>query len=74
VVVEDHGDQANGEHDAGRNSPSQLKPHGEQGDFLADPLSLDISAKEIVGKNRQQRTEEKFKHGLAPGAFRSELR
>ena len=69
VVVEDHRDQPHGEHQAGRDAPPQLEPHRVERDFLAEPPSLDVTAKEIVGKNCHERAEEHLEHGSAPSCL-----
>src|SRR5215203_4405312 len=66
VIVEDHRDQPYGEHQAERYAPSELEPDGEKRNLLAEPLSLDVAAEEIVWKDGQERTDEKLKHGSAP--------
>src|SRR5215207_9833521 len=66
VIIEDHRDQPYGEHQAERDAPSELEPDGVERDFLAEPLSLDVAAEEIVWKDGQKRTHEKLKHGSAP--------
>jgi hypothetical protein len=50
MIVEHHRDQADGEHQAGGNAPSQLVPDRVERDFLAEPLALNIAAVEISGK------------------------
>ena len=54
MVVEDRGDQGDGENEAGRDAPPQFIPDRIKGDLLADPLSLHIPAKEIIREQRQQ--------------------
>src|SRR5829696_2132677 len=66
VIVEDRRDQPYGEHQAERYAPSELEPDGVERDFLAEPLSLDVAAEEIVWKDGQKRANEKLKHGSAP--------
>ena len=74
MIVEDHRDQRDREHQAGDDAKSQLEPHRKERDLLADPFALPVAAIEIIRKYRQQRAEEQFKHGLctsllAPPAF-----
>src|SRR6478672_2759274 len=69
MVVKNHGDQAHGEDQARRNSPSQLEPHRVKSDLFAEPPALDISAVEIVRQDGQQRAKKKLKHGRAPFAL-----
>ena len=70
VIVEDHRDQRDREHQAGDDAKSQFEPHRKQRDLLADPLALPVAAIEIIRKYRQQRTEEQLKHGRAPRSWR----
>src|SRR5262245_50758769 len=53
MVVKNHCDQAHGENQARRNSPPELEPHGIKSYFLANSLSLDVSAIKIIGKDCQ---------------------
>src|SRR6476620_6857080 len=69
MVVKNHGDQAHGEDQARRNSPSQFEPNRVKGDLFAEPSALDISAVEIVRHDGQQRAKKKLKHGRAPFAL-----
>src|SRR6476620_4276596 len=62
MVVENHRDQAHCQNQTARDPPPQLEPQRVKGYFLAQPLSLSISAEEIVRKNCQHGAEKKFKH------------
>ena len=69
VVVEDHRDQPDGEHQAGSDAPPEFEPDRVERDLLADPLSLAIAAIEIVRQDRQQRAEKKLKHRSSPSGI-----
>ena len=70
MIVEDHRDQRDREHQAGDDAKSQLEPHRKERDLLADPLALPVAAIKIIREDGQQRTEEQFKHGPAPRSWR----
>ena len=71
MIIEDHRDQRDGQHQAGDDAKSQLEPDRIQRDFVPDALSLPIAAVEIVRKYRQERAEKQLKHGCAPRSWRS---
>ena len=58
VIVEDHGDQADGEHQAGRDPPPQLEPYRVERDLLAEALALHVAAKQVVRKDGEQGAKE----------------
>src|SRR6185312_7853043 len=63
VKIEDHGDEADRQHQTAGNAPSQLEPYGKERDFLAEPFSLAVASVEIIRKQCEQRAEDKLKHG-----------
>jgi hypothetical protein len=63
MVVKNYRNQAHCQHQAARDSPPQLEPQRVKGYFLAQSLSLSISAEKIVRQNCQHGAEKKFKHG-----------
>jgi len=54
MVVEDHGDEADGENETGGDAPPQLEPHGIERYFLAESLSLHVSPVQVVGNDRDE--------------------
>src|SRR5215472_18712045 len=73
MKVKYRGDQAHGENNASRNTPSEFEPDGVKVYLLAEPFALGIATVEIVRKNRENRAEKKLKHGspLSPLPERS---
>jgi hypothetical protein len=63
MIVKYRGDQEDRENQAGCDPPSELEPYRVKGYFLAEPLSLDIAAEEIIRKDGKCRHKKKLKHG-----------
>jgi hypothetical protein len=55
MEIEDQRDQGDRQHQAGDDAPPQFEPHGEQGNFSAEPFALCVAPIKIVRQYRQQR-------------------
>ena len=62
MIEEHHRDQRNRQDEAGGDAIAQLIPDREEGDLVPKALALNIAAEQLIGQNRDQRTEEDFKH------------
>src|SRR5258708_28609268 len=69
MIVEDHRDQRDREHQAADDAKSQLEPNRIERDFVAEALSLPVAAIEIVRKDGQRGAEKQLKHGSAPRSW-----
>src|SRR6266403_1652289 len=69
VIIEDHRDQRDREHETGDDAKSQFEPNRIERDLVAEALSLPVAAVEIVRKYRQKRAEKQLKHGSSPRSW-----
>src|SRR3954469_19455663 len=70
MIVEDHRDQRDREHQAGDDAEPQFEPHGKQRNLVTEALSLPITTIEIVRQYRHERAEDDLKHDPAPRSWR----